>query len=170
MQLSFSLTQFEQSLARLGGRDIPAILALGMAKAAMRLLNDAVMEDPSVPIYISEQIGEEGTAEQVGGTLRGSGSAFVNNELVMTSPHGTQGQANTDHQDPIATGEVVVVVGFNTDYAAYLHEGQRMDGSRVVKNWSNPGSGAKFLENKLAENRDVYIAIVAEHLEAESNA
>lgn len=48
---------------------------------------------------------------------------------------------------------VTVVDGFlvyRAPYAAYQHEGMRRDGSHVVRNHSEPGSGAKFLEAKIA--------------------
>lgn len=36
-------------------------------------------------------------------------------------------------------------VSFNTEYAAYQEAGQRSDGSRIVHNYSKPGTGRHFL-------------------------
>ena len=42
------------------------------------------------------------------------------------------------------------VLVYRAPYAAYQHEGMRRDGSHVVVHHSEPGSGTKFLEAKLA--------------------
>lgn len=49
------------------------------------------------------------------------------------------------------------IVGYNKPYAMYQHEGQRSDGSRVVKNYSNPRSKRKFLENPIKQNLRHYV-------------
>ncbi|HZX09944.1 MAG TPA: hypothetical protein VFG01_03265 [Acidobacteriota bacterium] len=49
-------------------------------------------------------------------------------------------------------------VGFNTEYAAAVHE---MPSSYE---FTLPGSGPKFLESKITKNRDKYIAMLAEEL------
>lgn len=48
------------------------------------------------------------------------------------------------------------IVGYNTAYAAYQHEGQRKDGSHVVKHYSNSRSQKKFLENPIKDNLKVF--------------
>lgn len=56
-------------------------------------------------------------------------------------------------------GEIIVWAGFNILYASYVHEGQ------VDWNWTTtrvPNPGPKFLESKLAPNRDKYIRIMAD--------
>jgi hypothetical protein len=123
----------------------------GLAKAGMRLVRDAVMEVPKVPY-------EEGT-------LRGSGSVFVSGKLVDTTqnmdPGGTPA---TVLNEPVSANTLEAVVGYNTPYAAYQHEGIRQDGTHEVKNYTEPGAGAKFLERKMSENRDDYMAIIAHEI------
>jgi hypothetical protein len=80
----------------------------GLGKVGLQWLHDALMIAPTVPL-------DEGT-------LRGSGSAHVGGKLVHTTPrwdgHGTP------NEDPIPAegGKKFVVVGFNTPYAAKVHE------------------------------------------------
>lgn len=124
----------------------------GAMKAALQLLNDATMEAPGVPL-------DEGT-------LRGSGSAFVNNKLVAVNPpEGGNPTPATEDNEAIPEDAFVAVVGFNTPYAAYQHEGERRDGTRKVQNYSHSGTGAKFLERKMAENFDDYQAIVGREIQ-----
>ncbi|MCX5657850.1 MAG: hypothetical protein NTZ48_06475, partial [Candidatus Omnitrophica bacterium] len=112
----------------------------GMGRAGLQLQNDAVMQRPTVPIKE--------------GTLRGSGSVFVQNKLVGISSFGKPGKANTEHSESIPRGAIVAVVGFNTPYAAKLHEG-------VDFKFSEPSSGPKYLESKLIANKEIYMEIVA---------
>lgn len=129
----------------------------GMARAAFNCLRDCVMDMPQVPL-------DEGT-------LRGSGSAFVDNELVATSEQfggsGAKPTPATSLGEPLKPGFIRGAVGFNTPYAAYQHEGAREDGSHVVKNYSHSGTGAKFLERKLIENHAAYVGEVHDAIEEE---
>lgn len=66
-----------------------------------------------------------------------------------------------------------VDAGFNIEYAAYQHEGQRVDGSHVVENYSisrtqrvpagETDYGKKFLSKKQAANRNIYMKITADY-------
>lgn len=124
----------------------------GTGKAASQLLNDATMEIPATPL-------EEGT-------LRGSGSAFVNNKLVAVNPpQGGNPTPATEDNEPVPADMFVGVVGFNTPYAAYQHEGERKDGTHKVQNYTDSGAGAKFLEKKLVEEFDEYQAIVGRDIQ-----
>lgn len=116
----------------------------GLGQAGLAILADAVMDMPTVPLKE--------------GTLRGSGSVFVDGKLLATSPGA--GTPATDAGDLNRPGTLEALVGFNTPYAAYQHEGMRKDGTHVVRNYSEPSSGVKFLENKLNANRDKYLAIL----------
>lgn len=51
------------------------------------------------------------------------------------------------------TGTIEAIVGFNQPQAAWLHENPNL-------NFSEPGSGAKYLESKLVSRRDHYMALV----------
>lgn len=115
----------------------------GMAQATMQLYNDAVMESPTVP--------------KLTGHLRASGSALVDGNL-LTSGLG----AGEDPGDPITSaseekrrGSITGTVGFNAPQAARLHE-------HPEYRFTEPGSGGKFLETKIAEHGREYMDLVAE--------
>jgi len=57
-----------------------------------------------------------------------------------------------------------IEVGFNVPYAAKLHEAP--SGS----NWTEPGSGPKFIETKMAKNKDKYYAHVAAFIRSQGKA
>lgn len=61
---------------------------------------------------------------------------------------------------------IVGQVTYNTPYAAYQHEGVRADGSHVVRNYTTPGSGKKYLETPLYTNAPKYAARVAKTIKA----
>jgi len=133
-------------------------LIRGIAKAAARLLDDAINEITAVPL-------DEGT-------LRGSGTVHVNGEVREVAPN-VGGDPTPmledmpeDFKQALADG-IIATVGFNTDYAAVMHEGGWRTGPLAgvkIQNYNEPGTGAKFLEKKMSENRDVYLGIVAEEL------
>jgi hypothetical protein len=118
-----------------------------MALAGLRLLRDSIMEMPTVP--------------RDTGTLRGSGSVLVQNKHFMSAdPVGGNPTPATAGDAKLGRGEIVAQVGFNTPYAAYQHEGVRMDGTRQVTDYTEPGSGSKFLERPLLQNAAAYKAII----------
>lgn len=55
-------------------------------------------------------------------------------------------------------GEITLVVGFNTEYAARLHE--------ALDNWdwSEPGSGPKYLETKLINHSKEFLEKLADYV------
>lgn len=51
-------------------------------------------------------------------------------------------------------------ISYNKKYAAYQHIGQRLDGSRVVENYTYPGKKSKYLSDpgkQVFKNRDNYL-------------
>lgn len=141
--LSIDLGDFEKKMGELQNKIAPEAVERAMALAGMQALNDAVMDSPTVPL-------DEGT-------LRGSGSVFVNNKLIGTSDQNVHTGNPTpakQHSEFIPPGAVIAVVGFNTPYAARLHEHPKY-------NFAEPGSGGKFLSHKLTNNRNDYMRIVA---------
>lgn len=151
MANEFTITsaEFEGKLHEAEGKMRKA-LEQGLGQAGMNLLRDTVMEEPTVP--------------HDEGTLRGSGSVHVQNRLIHTTEAGGQGTPCRDHQEPIGAEELVAVVGFNTPYAAYQHEGVRMDGTHQVQHYQEASAGPKFLERKLLQNRDQYLKTVAKRV------
>lgn len=124
----------------------------GLEKAGFQLMADAVMDAPTVPL-------DEGT-------LRGSGSVFVGNDLIATSEAlaavkgGGKPTPATELGEQLAEGTLRATVGFNTAYAAAMHEGTTL-------NFQHDGSGAKFLEQKVVERHDDYMQIIANEVEKE---
>lgn len=54
-----------------------------------------------------------------------------------------------------------VVMGFNANYAIFVHENVDDSGKRI--NWKRPGSGAKFFEKALYRNRERILEIIRKH-------
>ena len=80
-------------------------------------------------------------------------------DISPTVPHvtgilrGDEGVKSEYSPEMIVNAMATLVEGtlvFLAPYAAYQHEGMRRDGSHVVVHHSEPGSGTKFLEAKLA--------------------
>ena len=55
----------------------------------------------------------------------------------------------------IEHGEITIELGFDADYAAFVHE------MPAYKDPSMTGSGPKFLESKLIKNKEKYMAEIA---------
>lgn len=159
--ISISFSDFESGLERYAA-GVQEALVGGMAEACGQLMNDAIMVPPTVPI-------DEGY-------LRSTGSFFVNNILLGTSPDtlkpvgsrklrkGMKPKPNTSDEEAVGDNEIIGVVGFNTPYAAYLHEGVRQDGTHKVTKWGEPGSGAKYLTSKMEKYNKQYMEIIAARL------
>ena len=140
MSLTFDASDFTKKFKDIVRNAIPERVEIGIGRAALQLLNDNVMEVPTVPIKE--------------GWLRGSGSVFVQNKLIAESTFGKSGKANMDHSESIGPREYVGVVGFNTPYAARLHEG-------ITFHFTEPSSGPKYMESKLMRNKARYMEIIA---------
>jgi len=134
----------------------------GMGKAGMALLNDAIMEEPMVPLDR--------------GTLRGSASVFVGRKRVGKGPAPSDRDAETHIENTPPAGfhgskdEIVAVVAFNTPYAAKLHEHPEFEFGHTREKRGRPpvqGTGGKYLERPLSENRDSYMKVVAGEIKKE---
>jgi len=113
----------------------------GMAKAGMQLLNDCIIQIPTVPLKE--------------GTLRGSGSVFMQNKLVGISPKKFgKGNPSPDDHAKLKENTIITVVGFNTPYARRHHE--------VPAKFIEPGSGNKYIQAKLERNAQEYFILVAQ--------
>lgn len=140
-QTTFDFSDFEKRFRKVALTRIPELLEKGLGRAMLVLLGDCVMQVPTVPIKE--------------GWLRGSGSVFVQGKLAGISTHGRPGRAAKSLGMPIKAGELLGVIGFNTPYAAKMHEG-------IGLNFSEPSAGPKYLESKLHRNRASYMAEVAD--------
>lgn len=92
-------------------------------------------------------------------------------ELVELSTPNTPKSAGSDSRGKKASGNLrrdvlkqaiglKGVVKWRKGYAAYQERGKRADGTRVVKNYTTPGTGPHFAENAAKElpSRTVIIA------------
>lgn len=140
--LTIDTKAFTKKLTQLTKQATPKAIKKGMGQATLQVLNDAIEEQPTVPLRE--------------GTLRGSGSAFVNNELAHTTEAKGDGSGTpaTDANEAVKPTEYVGLIGFNTPYAARLHENPDYK-------FKEPGSGAKYLESKLSRFRKTYMRIIA---------
>jgi hypothetical protein len=136
----FDKSDFDKKFKDIIRRAAPELIETGLGRASLQLMNDCVMEVPTVPIKE--------------GWLRGSGSVFVQNKLVHESTFGKAGMANTDHSENLGPRDFVGVVGFNTPYASRLHEG-------LTFHFSEPSAGPKYMESKMMRNKERYMQIIA---------
>jgi hypothetical protein len=128
-----------------------AELAEGLAQAGVKLLNDAVMELNTVP--------------KDTGFLRGSGSVFVNGRLRHANSGGNPARTLENAGDE-TLGRMVLVVGFNTVYAAVMHEGGWQSGPLAgvqIKNYHEAGSGKFYLLSKMVAHQKQYIDLAVTH-------
>lgn len=140
MSLIFDTSDFDRKFKRIVEKAIPDSVERGIGKAMLQLMNDCIMENPTVPL--------------LEGWLRGSGSAFVQNKFVGDSSARYKDKfACKSHQESLGNN-MIGMVGFNTPYAAKLHEG-------VGLHFTEPSAGPKYLESKLMRNKNRYMKIVA---------
>lgn len=126
----------------------------GLGEAGMQLLADSVFEIPTVPHEL--------------GSLRGSGAVHLNGKLIKVST--AEGDATpmtkqiTKDKFTPGKGSAVSTVSFNKVYATYQHEGQRKDGTRKVRTYTEPSSGKKFMEIPMRANKKTYNRIIADRI------
>lgn len=72
-----------------------------------------------------------------------------------------KGSKKIDVEDT-ADGGFDISAGFNIDYASYVHEMVPLEayGEKQI-NWTEPGSGPKYLESKIYMFKDKYLEIIA---------
>lgn len=84
--------------------------------------------------------------------------ADVANEVLRLSqfevPHDTGNLQNSGHVED-GQDEFEKIVGYNTVYAAFQHEGVRADGSHVVTHWQD-GRKKKYLEDPIRNNIETF--------------
>jgi len=127
---------FDIKFARITGKTIPKATARGAYKTAALIIRDAIKEEPSVPKSrgVTKEGGRRGQAP---GHLR---------------------RSQKIEQPKIEHGAISVELGFNTDYAAYVHEMPKST------HWTVPGTGPKYLESKLLRNKEKYAKHIADEI------
>lgn len=143
MDMVFDSSDFDKKFGNIVKTAVPALVEKGFGRAMLDLMNDCVMEVPTVPLKE--------------GWLRGSASIFVQNKFVADStglPSAKAGKALTVYAENIPTGRFVGLIGFNTSYAARTHE--------LPMKFTEPSSGNKYLESKLITKKNHYMQVIAE--------
>jgi hypothetical protein len=146
---TFDMSDFNDKFRNIIKNVVPERVEIGLGRAMLDLMNDCVMEVPTVPLRE--------------GFLRGSASIFVQNKLIATGeglPNAKGEEANKSHHVSISVDKFVGVIGFNTPYAARVHE--------VPMNFTEPSSGNKYLESKMITKRNHYMKVVANTIREEN--
>jgi hypothetical protein len=143
IEFKIDTAEFDEKFKKLVNSTIPELQEKGMGVAMLACLGDCIMEVPTVPVKE--------------GTLRGSGSIFVQNEFIKDSsdmPKAKSGNAVRNHVEAKKPHKLIGVIGFNTPYAARLHENNF--------NFTEPSSGPKYLESKLLRYGKSYLKEIAD--------
>jgi hypothetical protein len=143
MEIVFDSSDFQEKFGKIVKTTVPSLVEKGLGRAMLDLMNDCVMEVPTVPLKE--------------GWLRGSGSIFVQNKFRGDStnlPSAKAGNALTSYVENIPAGKFVGIIGWNVPYAAKMHEG-------IDFHFSEPSSGPKYLESKMVSKRNTYMQVIA---------
>lgn len=143
MDFKLDSKDFDDKMRKLIGSVMPEKIEKGIGVAMLDLLNDCIMEVPTVPLRE--------------GWLRGSGSIFVQNKFIRTSEGIGEGKpkfANKNYSSFMPKYVYEGVIGFNAPYAARTHE--------IPMKFVEPSSGNKYLESKLLTKRAVYVGDIAD--------
>ena len=94
-------------------------------------------------------------------------AAFVLRDAILETPTVPKKQGNLRrtqqvNEPKINHGEISVEQGFAADYAGKVHE------MPDTYNFTEPGSGPKYLESKLIKNKEKYMKIAADHILSEA--
>jgi phage gpG-like protein len=58
------------------------------------------------------------------------------------------------------------VAGYNTEYAAYQHQGKRKDGSHITSKYTKSGVGPFFLSNPIQKNKQNLLKYLQQRIKA----
>lgn len=137
--LTYDTKDFDVKFKNVTGKKIPSAAERGLFQTGALIIRDAIIETPQVPK-------SRGVTK---GGRRGQGPGHLRRSQKIERPKTVGGVTSVD-------------VGFNTDYAAAVHEMPR------TTHWSTPGTGPKFLESKLIKNKDKYAKNVADNIKREA--
>ena len=144
MEIVFDSSDFQEKFGNIVKTAIPNLVEKGLGRAMLNLMNDCVKEVPTVPLKE--------------GWLRGSASIFVQNKFMADStnlPMAKAGKAIRSYVANVVVGRFVGIIGFNTPYAAKMHEG-------IDFHFSEPSSGSNYLGSKMLTKRNTYMKVIAE--------
>jgi hypothetical protein len=145
MGMTIDMSDFMQGLKKLADTSAPKELEKGIRLAGAALIKDAKYQQPYAPKDSEGALWRSARVDEV----------EVTNEAIE------------------------IKVGFNIAYAARWHEISQENMSNKDKlgrvlsghwpiHWSRPGSGAKYLESKMAnsENRKKYLEVIGVYLKS----
>jgi len=133
---------FDRAMGRLMKADAATIhkAEKGIGRALLQLKTDMIMQRPTAPIKE--------------GFLRGSISIYVQkNEIpVPLQPRERSDMKAQGHSIQLKKHAIIGLIGINVPYAARMHE--------VPAHFSDPEAGNKYLESKMANNKNIYAKII----------
>lgn len=130
---TMDFTDFDSKFFKIVEKTIPGLGAKGLSQGAAVMIRYAIIEPPAVP--------------KSRGVTKPSGTRW-------TGP-GHLRRSQKIEKPKIAHNEISIEYGFNTDYAARMHE-------IPFAHYSTPGTGAKYLEAKLPRHKEEAIRKVAD--------
>lgn len=155
MGITLDISDFAKGFKKLVEQSAPEAIDKGLFKAGVELLHDA--------IYISRGAPKEIGDLWASGSIQGTGA-------IINVPNGQATNPSAGFKSTRETEQTSIAVGFNREYAAYLHEGHRKDGSYTIKWWTYMKGahdpGPKFLESKMASKTEKYKWIIGEYLKS----
>ena len=138
---SIDTKDFDVKFPIVTDKKIPRAAARGFQKTGAMVIRDSILEEPKVPK--SRGVTKEGGK-------RGQGPGNLRRSQKIERPK-------------IHHGEISIEVGFDADYAAFVHE---MPATNI---YTTPGSGPKYMEAKLIKNKEKYMKNTADEIKRESN-
>lgn len=148
----FDVRQLERGLQTVE-RAMPQAIQRGLGEAGATLLDDSKSLPPTPP--------------KKTGRLRESGSVIVG-QLTVATTLGKEGatEAGTPNTSPMPEkvgGRWACFVGYNTQYAAKMH-------NVPMGHYSEAGSGRNFLTDKMRNYKNKYLAVLADVVKRELRA
>lgn len=93
-------------------------------------------------------------------------AAFLLRDAILETPTVPKKSGNLRRtqqvNEPTLMPDIAVEAGFAAEYAAKVHE------MPSTYNYTEPGSGPKYLEKKLIKNKEKYMKKVADHILSEA--
>jgi hypothetical protein len=155
MGMTLDISDFAKGFKKLVEQSAPEAIDKGLFKAGVELLHDA--------IYISRGAPKEIGDLWASGSIQGAGA-------IIAVPDGKPVSPPSGFKSMQESGGVAIAAGFNREYAAYLHEGHRKDGSYTIKWWTYMKGahdpGPKYLESKMVSKTEKYKWIIGEYLKS----
>lgn len=132
------------------------VMENALAKGGLQLINWVVNGSPSETVVPPIR----------DGLLRGSGSVFVGSKFISATPR-VMGKG--DPAKSYSGKKNTITIGFNTDYAAAIHENLRPAGDWQPGPTSQKAGnvGGKFLEKHIFADKDLLFKFIAKLMEAD---